>query len=78
MLHYELRRNDVKEYDDSEFCLIEEAHIYVCLNCGAYGSEIRDIRHYKTCNPGDAEKWKKYSERNNLQSRRQQLEMETA
>ena len=39
---------------------------YVCDNCGAYSSEVKDIPHYDTCKKGEAKKWEKYYKDNPL------------
>ena len=30
---------------------------YVCDNCGAHNEKAENIKHYKTCKPGEAKFW---------------------
>lgn len=34
--------------------------ICVCDNCGAFADSPENIKHYKTCIPGEAKKWEKF------------------
>ena len=34
-----------------------EDDICVCNNCGAYAPSEKEIKHYKTCKPGESKKW---------------------
>ena len=45
---------------------IEEADIHQCNDCGAYSAEVDKIIHYKTCTPGESERW--YEEANDVDS----------
>ena len=38
--------------------------ICVCDNCGAYAESEKEIKHHKTCKPGEAKKWEKIYEEN--------------
>lgn len=44
----------------AEVTFIEEADVYVCDNCGAFAPMIVDIKHYKTCKPGEAKHWEHF------------------
>lgn len=39
---------------------IDEVEVYVCDNCGAFADMVADIKHYKTCTPGEAKYWENF------------------
>jgi hypothetical protein len=43
----------------SETTFIEEAGVHVCNNCGAHASSPEKIKHFATCQIGEAKKWEK-------------------
>lgn len=34
--------------------------VWVCNDCGAHEQRPEAIKHHKSCQPGDSEKWKQY------------------
>ncbi len=41
-----------------------DKNICVCNNCGGYSDKEATIKHYKTCQKGESEKWEEfYSEK---------------
>jgi len=36
-----------------------------CLDCGAHALNGKDITHYSSCTPGEAEKWEAYYKEEN-------------
>ncbi len=58
--------------DYSEYTQVEEPgdfegarEWWSCNNCGAHGAKPEDIKHHKTCTPGEAKRWEKfYGEQN--------------
>ena len=41
-----------------------EDDVCVCNNCGAHASSEKEIKHYKTCSPGESKKWEKFYSQN--------------
>ena len=44
----------------NNYTYIDEAGVYICNDCGAFSTRITEIKHYKTCTPGDADKWENH------------------
>lgn len=49
---------------DTETTFIEDVGVHVCHNCGAQATEIKEIKHYEICKPGESKKWEKYYNEN--------------
>ena len=49
-----LNKPQVKEVDMGGFIFNQ------CMDCGAYAAVGTALAHYKTCKPGEAEKWENY------------------
>jgi hypothetical protein len=44
---------------NAEITWIED-DVCVCNNCGAHADSPENIKHFDTCQAGDAEKWEKF------------------
>lgn len=44
---------------DQEVTWVED-DICVCNNCGAHAESPQKIKHFETCQPGEAKKWEKF------------------
>lgn len=42
----------------SEYTWIED-DVCVCDNCGAHASSEKEVKHHKTCRPGESKRWEK-------------------
>ena len=44
--------------NDDEYTWVED-DICVCDNCGAYAPSKKEVKHHKTCRPGESKRWEK-------------------
>ena len=49
-------------YTFEDFTAVEEACVWVCNNCGAYGHHLDYIKHHSGCTPGAAKWWEEHPE----------------
>ena len=45
---------------DRSYTYIEDIDFHVCNDCGAVATEKDEVQHYRTCKPGDAQRWEEY------------------
>ena len=70
------KENDMTEKEvPDNYTYIDEGAVWVCNDCGAVSSEIKNIQHYGTCVEGNSEKWQKFYENARLNEQIEELEL---
>ena len=41
----------------NNYTYIDEAEVWVCDDCGAHAENKEDVKHHKSCIPGESKKW---------------------